>query len=168
MKRFILSLFIFLCGGLAALFAQERIVSGPRIIARAGAIHHTGDPSGGIPYTSVAIGADIPLPVGTLGFIYDLPGGQRKTQVVELRYGYASQKGRFRFGGFLTGRHLWEADGFRQVFIGVNITADWRIAGPFGIFVSGAVAYPLMRSGSYTFTPWTGQGMLSYGLSLHF
>lgn len=168
MKRFILSLFIFLCGGLAALFAQERIVSEPRIIARAGAVHHTGDPSGGVPYSSVAVGADIALPAGTLGFTYDLPGGERKSQVVELRYGYASQKGRLRIGGFLTGRYLTESDGFRQMLLGVNITADWRISGPFGVFVSGAVAYPVMHEGPYTFTPWTGQGMLSYGLSLHF
>lgn len=166
MKHTLASIILLLTAG-CVLAAQPRCGGGDRSFTlAAGHALHTGDPSGNIPYSSFAFGADSMTGAMLVGMTAELPGGERGTSAVEARFGCAS-KGSLRLAGFLTGRYLWEQD-FSQLLVGYGLSADLQLAGPLGAFVSARMAYPVMSEYGHLWIPYRGQLILSYGLSLTF
>lgn len=166
MKRLIVTVVLLLTAG-CALSAQPCLRGYDRsLVLSAGGAFHTGDPSGNIPYSSYAFGADCYNGSTLVGVTAELPGGERRTSSFEARFGCGS-RGRLRLAGFLTCRYLWEED-FSQLLVGYGLSAGLRLAGPLGAFASCRMAYPVMRECGHLAIPYTGQFILSCGLSLSF
>lgn len=152
---------------LAATAAAQSPQANDRIITlRAGHVLHSGDPTGGMPYSSFCISTDFTLGKGFLGVTADFPGGPRKTTAVEGRFGYR-YGGRLQLAGYLSGRYLWEED-FSQMLFGAGTAVAYKLTGPLGLFADVQLAHPLVNGYDGPRTTRAGQLIFSCGITLSF
>lgn len=171
MKRLLLSLFI-LGATAPAASAQKRTCGTPPdggLILRAGQALHTGDPDGGLPGSALSLSADYLSGMYLLGFGLDMKDTSGPVTTAFLRGGMYAEGRTMAVSFYLTCRHRWTPDESGTLF-GAGATADFRLAGPLGAFVALEFGKPLVvergRGYAYAYIPYTGQGLLAWGLRL--
>ena len=171
MKRRILTLLILAATATAAT-AQTRSCGTTReggLILRAGQALHTGDPGGGLPGSALSLSADYLSGMYLLGFGLDMKDTSGPVTTAFLRGGMYAEGRTMAVSFYLTCRHRWTPDESGTLF-GAGATADFHLAGPLGAFVALEFGKPLVvergRGYAYAYIPYTGQGLLAWGLRL--